>query len=128
MKIAAAQYGGAEGGFIKSYSNHMKKLKDNQCFIIEGENLDDIPTPPATPATKTPKKAPVKRKASADAENGDAEATPAKKPRAAPKKKSAAKVKNEESAEEATKTAEEPTKAEEEATAGAVAEEKTDEI
>ena len=103
MKIAAAQYGGAEGGFIKSYSNHMKKLRDNECYIIEGEDLDSIPTPPVTPA-KTPKKAAPKRKAAAEgAEGADAESTPAKKPRAAPKKKSAAKVKSEDEAEETIK-------------------------
>jgi hypothetical protein len=88
------------------YQNHLKKLKDMDAYIIEGENLDDIPTPVLQGQAKTPKKSAVtsKRKAGDAGSNDETtvdgaemKATPAKKARGHPKKeKSAAKVEEKE--------------------------------
>jgi hypothetical protein len=90
------------------YSNHIKKLKEINAYIIDGENIDDVPTPHETP-TKGLNKKPVvgaKRKAATSDSSEDvidgAEPKTPKKPRASPKKKSPAKVKDDDEEEEET--------------------------
>lgn len=74
------------------YQTTIKKLKDNNAYIVDGEDVSAIPTPEATPAAKKGGR-PAKRKASETpaAEGEEVPATPSKKPRAAPKKKAAGK-------------------------------------
>ncbi|KIW04537.1 uncharacterized protein PV09_04291 [Verruconis gallopava] len=84
FELAAAQFGAAKGGFCKMYQTTIKKLKDANAFIVEGENVDDVPTPPSgQQAPRTPKKKATRRKNVAGEDGDEAEGTPtsSKKPR-----------------------------------------------
>lgn len=88
------------------YQDTIKKLKTRNLYIIEGENLDDIPEPALTAKTPTSKKTgATKRKTRDESTEGESEAVKSptkqatKKPRTS-KAKSKDTVKPEDEDEE----------------------------